>query len=75
MEKGHSRCAVSHPLYEEYRLLCYLNNIRIKTPSDDRLRPLNAEEREKITPLFYQKATSTSKRLLKSSQEKRLLAG
>ncbi|WP_040599366.1 type II CRISPR RNA-guided endonuclease Cas9 [Alloprevotella tannerae] len=53
MEKGHSRCAVSHPLYEEYRLLCYLNNIRIKTPSDDRLRPLNAEEREKITPLFY----------------------
>ena len=56
MEKGHSRCAVSHPLYEEYRLLCYLNNIRIKTPSDDRLRPLNAEEREKITPLFYQKS-------------------
>ena len=56
MEKGHSRCAVSHPLYEEYRMLCYLNNIRIKTPSDDRLRPLNAEEREKITPLFYQKS-------------------
>lgn len=56
MEKGHSRCAVSHPLYEEYRMLCYLNNIRIKTPFDDRLRPLNAEEREKITPLFYQKS-------------------
>lgn len=65
MEKGHSRCAVSHPLYEEYRLLCYLNNIRIKTPSDDRLRPLNAEEREKITPLFYQKSNFDFKKIAK----------
>lgn len=65
MEKGHSRCAASHPLYEEYRLLCYLNNIRIKTPSDDRLRPLNAEEREKITPLFYQKSNFDFKKIAK----------
>lgn len=65
MEKGHSRCAVSHPLYEEYRLLCYLNNIRIKTPFDDRLRPLNAEEREKITPLFYQKSNFDFKKIAK----------
>lgn len=65
MEKGHSRCAVSHPLYEEYRMLCYLNNIRIKTPSDDRLRPLNAEEREKITPLFYQKSNFDFKKIAK----------
>lgn len=65
MEKGHSRCAVSHPLYEEYRLLCYLNNIRIKTSSDDRLRPLNAEEREKITPLFYQKSNFDFKKIAK----------
>ena len=65
MEKGHSRCAVSHPLYEEYRLLCYLNNIRIKTPSDDRLRPLNAEEREKITPLFYPKSNFDFKKIAK----------
>jgi CRISPR-associated protein, csn1 family len=65
IEKGHSRCAVSHPLYEEYRLLCYLNNIRIKTPFDDRLRPLNAEEREKITPLFYQKSNFDFKKIAK----------
>ena len=65
MEKGHLRCAVSHPLYEEYRLLCYLNNIRIKTPFDDRLRPLNAEEREKITPLFYQKSNFDFKKIAK----------
>ena len=65
MEKGHSRCAVSHPLYEEYRMLCYLNNIRIKTPFDDRLRPLNAEEREKITPLFYQKSNFDFKKIAK----------
>lgn len=65
MEKGHSRCAVSHPLYEEFRMLCYLNNIRIKTPFDDRLRPLNAEEREKITPLFYQKSNFDFKKIAK----------
>lgn len=65
MEKGHSRCAVSHPLYEEYRMLCYLNNIRIKTPSNNRLRPLNAEEREKITPLFYQKSNFDFKKIAK----------
>ena len=65
MEKGHSRCAVSHPLYEEYRMLCYLNNIRIKTPFDNRLRPLNAEEREKITPLFYQKSNFDFKKIAK----------
>ena len=65
MEKGHSRCAVSHPLYEEYRMLCYLNNIRIKTPSNNRLRPLNAEEREKIMPLFYQKSNFDFKKIAK----------
>lgn len=65
LEKGHSHCADSHPLYEEYRLLCFLNNIRIKTPLDDRLRPLNAEERGKIKPLFYQKSNFDFKKIAK----------
>ncbi len=65
LEKDQRRCVLSHPLYEEYRLLCYLNNIRIKTPLDDRLRPLNAEEREKITPLFYQKSNFDFKKIAK----------
>ena len=57
-EKTKPRCPISHPRYEYYRMLCFLNNIKIKTPSDDRFRFLNANERNQIIPLFYK---STSK--------------
>ena len=49
-------CAESHPDYEAFRMLCILNNIKIKTPKDVSLRPLNAEEREKVWPLFFRKS-------------------
>lgn len=55
-ETNKPRCAVSHPLFEEFRMLCFLNNIKIKTPTDDKLRVLNNEEREKVTPLFFRKS-------------------
>lgn len=47
---------ISHPDYEEFRLYSYLNNIKIKTPNDDKLRLLNADEREQIDSLFYRKS-------------------
>ena len=37
-------------------MLAFINNIKIKTPEDATLRPLNAEERENIMPLFYRKS-------------------
>ncbi|MGE0089997.1 MAG: type II CRISPR RNA-guided endonuclease Cas9 [Bacteroidales bacterium] len=55
-ENNKPRCNVSHPLFEEYRMLCFINNIKIKTPDDDKLRFLNEEERNKIMPLFYRKS-------------------
>ncbi len=55
-ETNKPRCAVSHPLFEEYRMLCFLNNIKIKTPADEKLRPLNEAEREKVLPQFYRKS-------------------
>lgn len=55
-ERGKARCPESHPRYERYRMLCFINNIKIKTPSDDEMRPLSGEEREKIMPLFLRKA-------------------
>lgn len=54
-EKSKSRCAVSHPDYEEYRMWAYINTIKIKTPEDETLRFLKAEERQKIIPKFYRK--------------------
>ena len=37
------------PMYEEFRMLSFINNIKIQTPNDSALRPLSAEERELIT--------------------------
>ena len=55
-EKGKPRCSDSHPMYEEYRKLSFLNNIKIQGPWDDDFRPLNEEELEKIESLFYRKS-------------------
>jgi len=55
-EPNKPRCAVSRPEFEEYRMLCFINNIKIKTPDDEKLRPLNTEERKKIIPQFFRKS-------------------
>lgn len=55
-EKGKYRCIDSHPDYEEFRMLKFINNIKIQTPKDWELRLLNDEEKEKILPLFYRKS-------------------
>ena len=54
-EPKKTKCPVSHPLFEEFRMLSFINSIRIQTPQDRAMRPLTAEEREKISPLFYRK--------------------
>ena len=55
-EKDKARCPISHPRFEEFRMLSFVNNIRIKTPSDSKLRMLSAEELKLIEPLFYRKS-------------------
>ncbi|MDX9882999.1 MAG: type II CRISPR RNA-guided endonuclease Cas9 [Prolixibacteraceae bacterium] len=50
------RCAVSRPEFEEYRMLCFINNIRIKAPDDEKLRELSTAERLKIRPVFFRKS-------------------
>lgn len=55
-EKNKTKCPSSHPMYEEFRMLSFINNIKILTPNDDALRPLTTEERELIMPLFYRKS-------------------
>lgn len=55
-EKNKSRVSTSHYLFEEYRMLSFVNNIRIKTPYDNEFRPLNQNEWDKIEKLFYRKS-------------------
>ena len=57
-EPKKTKCPASHPLFEEFRMLQFVNNIKIQT-HDNELRPLNEEEREKILPKFFRK-TKTS---------------
>lgn len=52
-EPNKARCSTSRPEFEEYRMLCFINNIKIKTPDDEKLRVLNTEERNKIIPRFF----------------------
>lgn len=65
-EKGKSRCPVSHPLYEEFRMYQFINNIKIKTPGDVELRELTFEEKEIIIPLFNKKSSFDFKVIAKA---------
>ena len=60
-EKGKTRCPASHPLFEEFRLYSFLNNIKIKTPDDADMRYLTGDEKAAILPLFkkYRKSKHT----------------
>lgn len=52
-EKNKPRCPVSHPAFEEYRMYQFINNIKIKTPNDEYLKPLEDSEKKNILPKFF----------------------
>lgn len=57
-EKTKSRCPVSHPCFEEFRMLRFINNIRVTVAGEANKRPLTTEEIDKIRPLFFRKSKS-----------------
>lgn len=57
-EKNKARCPISHPRYEEFRMWCFINNIKVKTWQDETYRQLNQKEVELILPLFFRKSKS-----------------
>ena len=56
-EKNKPRCPISHPSFEEFRMLCLLNNIRVRTPQCPEGRPLTDIERKKVIPKFYRSSS------------------
>ena len=60
-EKGKSRCPSSHPLYEDFRMYAFINNIKVQihTLYEQVERPLTKEEKERIIPLFKRKSKRT----------------
>lgn len=55
-EPKKARVADSHPAFELFRMLSFVNNIKIKGPQDVELRPLSLEEFEKAKPMFFRKS-------------------
>ncbi len=58
-EPSKSRCPVSHPLFEQYRMYQFINNIKMRGPEDSELRQLTTEEKHTIIPLFVQMENAT----------------
>lgn len=60
-EKGKSRCPSSHPLYEDFRMYSFLNNIKVQmnTLYEKGERYLTDEEKQRINPLFKRKSKRT----------------
>ena len=58
-ETSKSRCPVSHPLFEEFRMLSFINNIKVKSPDDADYRQLTPAERDSILPLFFRKSKAS----------------
>lgn len=69
-EKSKSRCAISHPDFEEYRMWTYLNTIKIGTHSQKKLRFLTQDEKLKLVPKFYRKNDFNFEVLAKELVEK-----
>lgn len=66
-EKGKARVSTSHYAFEEFRMLSFINNIRICTPHDiDGPRPLNADEIKKIESCFYRKSKANFEDIAKA---------
>ena len=55
-EPSKSRCPISHPLYEQYRMYAFINNIKMQGPADKELRALTEKEKQTILPLFLRKS-------------------
>ncbi|MCD8290103.1 MAG: CRISPR-associated protein Csn1 [Prevotella sp.] len=65
------RCPISHPLYEQFRMYSFINNIKMQGPHDETLRELNDKEKQLIIPLFLHK----SRKVFKFEEIAKRLAG
>ena len=55
-EPQKNRISDSHPAFEQFRMLSFINSIKLKGPHDIELRPLTIEEYEKVKPMFFRKS-------------------
>lgn len=66
LETKRKRIAISHPLFEKFRMWESINRIKIKTENDARLRPLSQDEKKLILPIFQRKSDFDFETIAKS---------
>ena len=56
LEKKYTRCLIGHPLFERFRMLSFVNTIKVRGEGENTFRFLTREERLTILPQFLVKA-------------------
>ena len=56
LERKHTRCLLSHPLFERFRMLSFINTIKVKSANDSTLRFLTRDEQNFIQGQFAVKS-------------------
>lgn len=59
LEKGKTRCPISHPEYETFRALCFLNNIKFRQDSQSEWRSLPTELKQSLFDTLFTKRIKT----------------
>lgn len=66
LEPGKQRCSISHPDFEEYRMWCFINNIKIFREGEDAdYRPLTEQEKSDVVLKFLRKTQFKFEQLAK----------
>jgi CRISPR-associated endonuclease Csn1 len=51
------RCQIAHPLFEEFRMLAFVNNLSLEDEDGNRF-PLTSDDRAKVVECFYRKSST-----------------
>lgn len=55
LEKQRPRCLIAHPLFERYRMLSFINSIRVKLHNEQEMKELTKEQKELVQAVFFVK--------------------
>ena len=61
LEPTHRRCPISHPDFEEFRALSFINNIKYRLSAEEEWKTLTADERQELFESLFTRANATFK--------------
>lgn len=61
LEPTRRRCPISHPDFEEFRALSFINNIKYRLSTEDEWKTLTANERQELFESLFTRANATFK--------------